>query len=68
MNAEDAIAAIEVKEPRRGRIGAQDDPKGKKSERKYHSSSNDHVKQRDNKAQRTVNFTPLVTPVDKIFI
>lgn len=68
MNAEDALTAIKVKEPQKGRIGAQDDPKGKKRERKDHSSSDDRIKQRDNKARRMVNFTPLVTPIDKILM
>ena len=44
MNAEDALTTIKVKEPQKGRIGAQDDPKGKKRERKDHSSSDDRIK------------------------
>ena len=47
---------------------AQDIPKGQKRERKDHSSSHDRIKQRDSKARRMVNFTPLVMLVDKILM
>ena len=65
MNAEDVLAAIrDTKRP--GDEGRkEDDRRGQKRERPDRWS-NDGGKRKDNKTPRTVKFTPLVMPVDKI--
>lgn len=68
MNAEDALAVIEMGDTRKERRNIQEGLKGKKRERGDHLSSHDDVKKRDDKAQRTVNFTPLVMPADNILM
>ena len=42
--------------------------KGQKRERKDHSSSHDKNKQRGNKIQKMVNFTPFVMPIDQVLM
>ncbi|XP_075663426.1 uncharacterized protein LOC142633022 [Castanea sativa] len=65
MNAKDALAAI-VDEEKPGKEGRkEDDRKGQKRER-LGRRNNDGDKQKDEKAPRTVKFTPLIMPVDKI--
>ena len=68
MNMEDTLAVIEQGDVRKDKRGIQEDPKGKKKERGDHSSNHDSVKRRDDKASRTVKFTPLIMPVDKILM
>ena len=65
MNAEDALAAIrDVEKPgEKGRN--KDDHKGQKRERPDRRI-NDGGKRKDEITPRTVKFTPLVMPVDKI--
>ncbi|XP_050285028.1 uncharacterized protein LOC126724590 [Quercus robur] len=65
MNAEDALVAIrDVKRPAdKGR--KEDDCRGQKRERPNRRTS-DGGKWKDEKTPRTVKFTPLVMPVDKI--
>ena len=46
----------------------QEDSKGKKRERIDYSSSHDNAKSKNDKTRGTVNFTPLVMPVDKILM
>lgn len=60
-NAEDALAAIKVGEPRTSKPSSQDNLKGQKRERKDHSSENE-------KAQKMINFTPLVMPIYQILV
>ena len=68
MNVEDALAVIELGDAQKERRSAQDDQKGKKREKGNHSSSWDDVKRRDDKPSRTVKFTLLVMPIDKILM
>ena len=65
MNAEDALAAInDVKKP--GDRGRKDDEhRGQKRERPDHRS-NDCLRRKEDKGPRTVKFTPLIMPVNKI--
>ena len=65
MNAENALAAIRDKEKHRERKGKGEDWKGRKRERGDRQGT-DGNKRRDDKTPRTVKFTPLVMPVDKI--
>ena len=68
MNAEDALAAIEVGGPRTSKTSPWDDQKGKKRERRDHLPNNNKGKRRDDKAHKMVNFTPLVMPIDQILM
>ena len=65
MNAEDALAAIkDVEKP--GDKGRGDDERtGQKRERPDHRN-NDGNRRNEDKGPRTVKFTPLVMPFDKI--
>ena len=65
MNAEDTLAAIkDVKKP--GDKGKkQDERRGQKRERPDRQNY-DENKRKDDKGPRTVKFTPLIIPVDKI--
>ena len=53
---------------RKDKRSIREDMKRKKREKGDHSSSRDSVKRRDDEASRTVKFTPLVMPVDKILM
>ena len=66
MNAEDVLAAIKDTEKLGDRAKKEDDRRGHKRERPDHRN-NDGNMRKDDKSPRTVRFTPLVMPVDKIF-
>ena len=66
MNVEDALVAIEEDGPQTSKASAPDNLKGQKRERKDHPSTHDRSKRRDDKTRKTVNFTPLVMPIDQI--
>ena len=67
MNAEDAVAAIrDVEKP--GDKGRKDDKcRGQKRDR-LDRRLTDVNRRKDDKGTRTVKFTPLVMPIDKILI
>ncbi|XP_050266583.1 uncharacterized protein LOC126710246 [Quercus robur] len=65
MNAEDALAAIKGKEKARDKGRKEDDRRGRKRECSGRQTS-DRSKRKDKKTPRTVKFTLLVMPVDKI--
>ena len=65
MNAKDALAAIKDVEKPTDKGRKEDDHRGQKRERPDRRTS-DGGKQKDEKTPRTVKFTPLVMPVDKI--
>ena len=65
MNAEDALAAIRDVEKPRDKGRKDDDRRGQKRERPDRQTS-DRGKRKDEKTPRTVRFTPLVMPIDKI--
>ena len=67
MNAEDVAAAIkDVEKP--GDKGRKDDEhRGKKRDRPDRRTS-DENRRKDDKSPRTVKFTPLVMPIDKILM
>ena len=67
MNAEDALAAIGNKEKPREREGKGEDWRGRKRE-KGDRQGTDGNKRRDNKTSRTVKFTILVMPINKILM
>ena len=66
MNAKDVLARIGEKSMPKGKESAREDRRGRKRERKYLQTSSDRNKQRDDKILRTVKFTHLVMPIDKI--
>ena len=68
MNAEDALVAIRMGDTWKERRYDQEDSKGKKRERRDYSSNHDNAKSKNNKTRRTVNFIPLVIPIDKILM
>ncbi|XP_065618685.1 uncharacterized protein LOC136062902 [Quercus suber] len=65
MNAEDALAAIRDEGRPRDKGRREDDHRGQKRDRPDRRN-NDGVRRKDDKSPRTVKFTPLVMPVDKI--
>ena len=66
MNAEDALAAIkDIEKPRDGIRRKDDERRGQKREHLDHWN-NDESRRKDNKSPRTVKFTPLIMPIDKI--
>ena len=65
MNVEDALAVIKDVERPGDKGRKEDDRRGQKRERLDHRTS-DGGKRKDEKTPRTVKFTPLVIPVDKI--
>ncbi|XP_065631296.1 uncharacterized protein LOC111987782 [Quercus suber] len=65
MNAEDALAAIRDKERTEDKEKREDDRRGQKRDRSDRRN-NDGVRRKDDKSARTVKFTPLVMPIDKI--
>ena len=65
MNAEDALAAIkDVEKP--GDKGRKEDDRRRQKKECPDRRINDGGKRKDEKTPRTVKFTPLVMPVDKI--
>ena len=66
MNAEDALATIEDAEKPGDKAKREDDCRGQKRDRPDRRN-NDENSRKDDKTPRTVRFTPLVMPVDKIF-
>ncbi|XP_030924012.1 uncharacterized protein LOC115950874 [Quercus lobata] len=66
MNAEDALAAIKDTEKPGDKAKKEDDRRGQKRDRPDRRN-NDGNRRKDDKNPRTVRFTPLVMPVDKIF-
>ena len=65
MNAEDALAAINDVEKPRDRGRKDDKHRGQKRERPDRRS-NDDRRRKEDKGPRTIKFTPLIMPVDKI--
>ena len=65
MNAEDTLAVIEEVEKPNKRLRKGDDLRGQKRERANHQST-DRKKRKDDKTTRTVKFTLLIMPIDKI--
>ena len=65
MNAKDALVAIKDVEKPRDKAKKEDDRRGQKRERPDRRN-NDENRRKDDKGPRTVRFTPLVMPVDKI--
>ena len=66
MNAEDALAAIkDIEKPGYGIRRKDDERRGQKRERPD-CRNNDGARRKDDKSPRTVKFTPLIMPVDKI--
>ena len=65
MNAEDALVTIEEVEKPNERERKGEDWRGWKREQADHQST-DENKRKDDKTPRTVKFTPLIMPVDKI--
>ena len=66
MNAEDILAAIkDVEKPGDGIRRKDDECRGQKRERPDRWS-NDGIRRKDDRSPRTVKFTPLIMPVDKI--
>ena len=65
INAEDALAAIKDVEKPGDKAKKEDDRRGQKRERP-NRWNNDGNRKKDDKGPRTVRFTPLVMPVDKI--
>ncbi|XP_023897041.1 uncharacterized protein LOC112008911 [Quercus suber] len=67
MNAEDALAAIKDTEKPEDRGRKEDECRGQKRERPDRRT-NDGNGRKDDKSSRSVKFTPLVMPVDKILM
>ena len=67
MNAKDALAAIKDVEKTGDKGMKEDDRRGRKRERP-NRQTRDRSKQKDEKTHRTVKFTPLVMPIDKILV
>ena len=66
-NAEDAVAAIRDVEKPRDKGRKDDERRGQKRDRPDRRTS-DGNKRKDDRSPRTVKFTPLVMPVDKILM
>ena len=67
MNAKYALAVIKDEEKTSEKGRKEDDCRGRKRERQDRQTS-DGGKRKDEKAPRTVKFTPLVMLVDKILV
>ena len=67
MNTEDVLAAIKDVEKPRDKAKKEDERRGQKRECPDHRNS-DENRRKDDKGPRTVRFTPLVMPVDKILM
>ena len=67
MNVEDTLTAIrDVKKPRDK--GRKDDKRRGQKRKRLDRRTNDGSRRKDDKSPRTVKFTPLVMPVDKILM
>ena len=67
MNAEDAVAAIKDVEKLGDKGRKDDERRGQKRERPNRRIT-DVNRRKDDKGTRTVKFTPLVMPIDKILM
>ena len=67
MNAEDAVAAIRDDEKPGDKGRKDDERRGQKKERPD-CRITDANRRKDDKGTRTVKFTPLVMPIDKILM
>ena len=67
MNAEDAIAAIRDIEKPGDKGGKEDERRGQKRDRPDRRPT-DGNRRKDDKGTRSVKFTPLVMPIDKILM
>ena len=67
MNAEDAVAAIRDDEKPRDKGRKDDERRGQKRKHPDRRTT-DANRRRDDKKTRTVKFTPLVMPIDKILM
>ena len=67
MNAEDAIAAIRVVEKLGDKGRKEDERRGQKRDRSDRRPT-DGNRRKDDKGTRSVKFTPLVMPIDKILM
>ena len=65
MNVEDALAIIKDVEKSRDKGRKEDDCRGQKREQPDRQM-NDEGKRRDKKSPKTVKFTFLIMPIDKI--
>ena len=67
MNVEDAVAAIRDVEKPGDKGRKEDERRGQKRDRpnRWHTDVN---RRNDNKGTRSVKFTPLVMPIDKILM
>ena len=66
MNVEDTLAAIkDIEKPGDGIRRKDDERRGQKRERPDRRN-NDRARRKDDRSPRTVKFTPLIMPVDKI--
>lgn len=66
MNAEDTLAAIGNEDKPIEREGKREDRRGQKRDRGDRQETNEK-KWRDKKTPRTIKFTPLIMPIDKIW-
>ena len=66
MNAEDALAAIKDIEKPGDVIRRKDDERRGQKRKRPDRRNNDRVRRKDDRSPRTVKFTPLIMPVDKI--
>ena len=67
MNAEDAVAAIKDVEKLGDKGRKEDERRGQKRDRPNRRLT-DVNRRKDDKGTRTVKFTPLVMPIDKILM
>ena len=67
MNAEDAVVVIRDNEKLGDKGGKEDERRGQKRERPNRRATEVN-RRRDDKSKRTVKFTPLVMPIDKILM
>ena len=67
MNAEDAVAAIRDVEKLGDKGRKEDERRGQKRDRPNRRLT-DVNRRKDDKGTRTVKFTPLVMPIDKILM
>ena len=66
MNVEDALAAIKDVKKLGDSIRRKDDKRRGQKKECPDRQSNDGIKKKDDRSPRTVKFTPLIMPVDKI--
>ena len=66
MNVEDTLAAIKDIEKPGDEIRRKDDKRRGQKRERPDRQNNDGARRKDDKSPRTVKFTPLIMPVDKI--